>query len=139
MPANTFGYPRTSLADLDPGTYFVQGEFVPYELYERAGLPPTWLPHSCISWGSGNDGAYGKPGGTLYTDVISVTIGGDDADATVALELAHEVHDSRADSPGCAGLGPGVDSEYIKTVQIVSPSLSAFWKPVGFLQSSFSD
>ena len=37
------------------------------------------------------------------------------------------------------GLGPGVDSEYIKTVQIVSPSLSAFWKPVQILQSSSSD
>ena len=108
----------------------MQAEFVPYELYERAGLPPTWLPRSCISWGSGGDGAYGKPGGTLYSDVLSVTIGADatSKEVQVALDLSHEVHDSRADSPGCAGLGPGVDSEYIKTVQIVSPSLSAFWK-----------
>ena len=91
--------------------------------------------------------AIGSSARSLFTsDSARVTIGGganevgdDDGDATVALDLSHEVHASRADSPGCAGLGPGVDSEYIKPVQIVSPSLSAFWKPVQISQSSFSD
>ena len=33
----------------------------------------------------------------------------------------------RATSAGCAGLGDGVDSEWIKTVRIKSELLSAFW------------
>jgi hypothetical protein len=30
-------------------------------------------------------------------------------------------------SPGCAGLGDGVDSDWVKTVRVLSPLLTAFW------------
>lgn len=120
----------TSFASLQ-AEYFVQAELVPYEEYNRKELPPTWLPKSCISYGAGNDGAYGKPGGTLYSSVRRVTLASlRDAGPTAALTLTmdSEVKDSPADSPGCAGLGDGVDSKWIKTVRINSTALGDFWQ-----------
>jgi hypothetical protein len=40
----TIGYPRRSLADLDPGDYFVQGVFNVYEQFHLASGKTLWLP-----------------------------------------------------------------------------------------------
>eukprot|EP00911_Craspedida_sp_UC1_P002699 UC1_evm1s1980 len=175
MPTDTLGYPIAHLSEIDSSEYyFVQAELVPYEVYRRAGLPPTLLPKSCVSFGSGSDGAYGKPGGTLYSEVmrvrlsdyflpppppppppfaaaapapasaasaaataaastsayaaISTTTTGRSSSPPLRLTLSRRVSDTAADSPGCAGLGPGVDSYWIKTVRINSTLLSRFWQ-----------
>src|SRR6185312_1439177 len=40
----TIGYPRRSLADLDPGDYAVQGVFNVYEQFHLASGKTLWLP-----------------------------------------------------------------------------------------------
>ncbi len=40
----TFGYPRRSLADLEPGDYFVQAVFNVYELFHLSTGKNVWLP-----------------------------------------------------------------------------------------------
>jgi len=109
----------------------VQAELVPYKEYNRAGLPATWLPSSCISFHSGGDGAYGKPGGTLFSGVRRISLAELGSTAALAFTLDREVEDSPANSPGCAGLGDGIDGKWIKTVRINSSALEKFWgKPV---------
>ena len=44
IDAKTFGYPRHSLADLDPGDYYVQGVFNVYEEFHLASGKTLWLP-----------------------------------------------------------------------------------------------
>ena len=123
---STLGSPVASLASLADGasTYYVQAELFLYDLYERQGIAgPTWLPKTCVSAGGAN-GQYAKPDGTLFSAVVEVT----------ALSPASSVHLSldrvtpKAVSPGCAGLGDGVDSDWVKTVRVTSPLLSEFWK-----------
>eukprot|EP00746_Dinoflagellata_sp_MGD_P042260 gnl/MRDRNA2_/MRDRNA2_20246_c0_seq1.p1 gnl/MRDRNA2_/MRDRNA2_20246_c0~~gnl/MRDRNA2_/MRDRNA2_20246_c0_seq1.p1 ORF type:complete len:618 (+),score=113.67 gnl/MRDRNA2_/MRDRNA2_20246_c0_seq1:69-1922(+) len=122
-----FGFPAADLADLSqhvqPGdTLYVQAELVVYDLYKRRGMPPTWLPTSCVSK-AGNDGAYDKPDGTLLSDVTQLQISSEHMD----VQLNQKVPDSTPQSPGCAGLGDAVDSAWIKTVRIKSSLLSDFW------------
>ena len=44
VDAKTVGYPRRSLAHLDPGDYFVQGVFNVYEQFHLASGKTVWLP-----------------------------------------------------------------------------------------------
>jgi hypothetical protein len=44
IDAQTFGYPRRSLADLDAGDYFVQAVFNVYEEFHLASGKTVWLP-----------------------------------------------------------------------------------------------
>lgn len=44
VDANTFGYPRRSLADLDPGDYYMQAVFNVYEPFHMASGKTLWLP-----------------------------------------------------------------------------------------------
>jgi hypothetical protein len=44
VDAKTFGYPRRSLTDLDPGDYYVQAVFNVYELFHLASGKSVWLP-----------------------------------------------------------------------------------------------
>lgn len=122
-----FGFPVKDLADLWQrvhlgDTVFVQAELVVYDLYHRAGFSPTWLPTSCVSK-AGNDGAYDKPDGTLLSKVTTVQL----STEPVEISLDQKVPDSTPKSPGCAGLGDAVDSDWIKTVRIRSSLLSKFW------------
>ena len=66
--------------------------------------------------------ADGLPTGTLFSDVVEVDWI-PSSTATLSLELSHRVNVTK--SPGCSGAG--ADTEYIKTVDVVSPKLSAFW------------
>jgi hypothetical protein len=120
------GSPVSSLAQLADGTstYFVQAELFLYDSYDRQGVDsdPTWMPASCVSNGGAN-GEYAKPDGTLFSSVVEVSQLG--PLSSVAISLEHVT--PAAVSPGCAGLGDGVDSDWIKTVRLTSPLLSAFW------------
>lgn len=44
VDAQTFGYPRRSLADIDPGDYYIQAVFNIYELFHLASGKDLWLP-----------------------------------------------------------------------------------------------
>lgn len=48
-------------------------------------------------------------------------------DGVLELSLDHVVPDSTPASPGCAGLGDGVDTDYMKTVRMNSTLLTEFW------------
>ena len=127
--ASPFGFPLRALSDLPPsppggGPWFVQAELAVYVEYARAGLPAVALPTSCVSFGGAN-GEYAKPDGTLLSAVYAYGGGGGGGD--VELRLDRAVPPSRAASPGCAGLGDGVDSPWMKTVRLNSSLLGAFW------------
>jgi hypothetical protein len=124
LNATHMGYPLGSISDLPPKTTFlVQAEFVPYEKVERVGLPPTYLPTSCVS-ASGMNGAYEKPDGTSYSETILWTA----EDPALTINLVNVIPPSKPLSPGCAGLGDGVDSKYIKTLRIRSELLTSFYE-----------
>jgi len=112
-----------SLSDLPDGDYYIQAEVLPYSLYSRKGLEPVYLPKSCVS-SAGMNGEYEKPDGTLFssTELLEVHKGR----ARITLELSAK--QPVASSPGCAGLGDGVDSDWIKTVRLRSDLLSDFWQ-----------
>eukprot|EP00928_Gymnodinium_smaydae_P072961 TRINITY_DN56233_c0_g1_i1.p1 TRINITY_DN56233_c0_g1~~TRINITY_DN56233_c0_g1_i1.p1 ORF type:complete len:618 (+),score=54.39 TRINITY_DN56233_c0_g1_i1:196-2049(+) len=103
-------------------TIYVQAELVVYDLFNRTGLPPTWLPVSCVSK-AGQNGVYAKPDGTLLSRVVKGRL----SDGIIDISLVDQVPDSTPKSPGCAGLGDAVDSEWVKTVRINSSLLSTFW------------
>lgn len=92
-----------------------------YDLYSRTGLPEVWMPTSCVS-SQGNDGMYEKPDGTLYSDVMVI-----DYTSYSSVDMSLNRVIPAAVSDGCAGLGDGVDSDWIKTVRITSDLLSNFW------------
>ena len=101
----------------------MQSEFVPYVKTERKDLPPTFLPSSCVS-ASGSNGAYAKPDGTITSAVHKYD---STTDSELSVTLSDIVPNSTPLSPGCAGLGDGVDSEYIKTFRITSNLLTEFY------------
>ena len=68
----------------------------------------------------GGDGAYGSPPGTLYSDVVNLTL---PSAAEVKLLLSHEV--APVASPGCSGVLH--DTEWIKTVRVDSALLKKLW------------
>ena len=64
IDAKTFGYPRRSLADLDPGDYFVQAVFNVYEEFHLASGKTLWLPPDKGEgqrWNSKPGNPYNKP------------------------------------------------------------------------------
>ena len=116
--STVLGYPRHSLSELS-GAYCVQAELFRFEVYRRGDGVNLTLPSSCVSDGGG-DGAYGSPPGTLYSDVVNLTL---PSAAEVKLSLSHEV--APVASPGCSGVGN--DTEWIKTVRVDSALLKKFW------------
>jgi hypothetical protein len=64
IDAKTFGYPRRSLTDLDPGDYYVQAVFNVYELFHLASGKSVWLPPDKGEgqhWNFKPGNAYNKP------------------------------------------------------------------------------
>mmetsp|Transcript_8992 Transcript_8992/g.18165 ORF Transcript_8992/g.18165 Transcript_8992/m.18165 type:complete len:612 (-) Transcript_8992:97-1932(-) len=125
LPDEAKGYPVprfSDLAELPFQSYNVQAELAVFKEVQREGLPPTFLPTSCVSK-DGSNGAYEKPDGTLYSKPIVWEPG-----TKLDLTLSEIIPDSTPQSRGCAGLGDGVDSDWIKTVRIQSSALSKFYK-----------
>lgn len=122
--AEVAGFPAADLGALKGSRLlYVQAELVVYEEFRREGLPPTWLPTSCVSK-AGANGQYAKPDGTLLSGVVQVDL---KAQGPVRITLDRMVPDSTPGSPGCAGLGDGVDSRWVRTVRINSSLLERFW------------
>ncbi|GMH81152.1 hypothetical protein TrST_g11754 [Triparma strigata] len=121
LEENHFGYPIASLLDLPPSAYTVQAELAVFKEWTRANAPPTFMPTSCVSK-DGSNGSYEKPDGTVHSKPIEWN--GEDS---LELVLEAVIPDSTPASPGCAGLGDGVDSDDIKTVRIKSTMLSEFY------------
>ena len=108
-----------------------------YDVYKRTGLPEVLFPVTCVSNGGAN-GEYAKPNGTPFSDVLKVTI---PFSKTSRIQIQKEEQSNNnysidislsrvtppSKSPGCANLGDGVDSEWIKTVRVKSKLLSKFW------------
>ena len=127
LPKSAFGYPLSSLEDIlssDSQSYLVQAEYVQYKLVERINAPPTYLPVSCVSK-AGSNGSYEKPDGTIYSNPVPYKAG---EETNLDLLLTNIIPDSTPNSRGCAGLGDGIDSDYIKTVRIKSSLLADFYK-----------
>jgi len=121
--ASTRGYPRPSLLEVPAGTYCVQAELFRYSVYKRGDGETLTLPTSCVSPGGG-DGSYGSPPGTLYSDVLQKVRYDPESGSALELTLSHEVKPP-AKLPGCSGTG--ADTDYIKTVTVDSPLLTAWW------------
>ena len=125
LPEEAYGYPLarfSDLNDLPAQSYNVQVELARFKEVHREGLPPTFLPDSCVSK-DGSNGAYEKPDGTIYSKPVVWQFG-----TPLSLTLTEVIPDSTPSSRGCAGLGDGVDSAWIKTVRIQSSALSKFYK-----------
>eukprot|EP01065_Artemidia_motanka_P038448 TRINITY_DN472_c2_g1_i1.p1 TRINITY_DN472_c2_g1~~TRINITY_DN472_c2_g1_i1.p1 ORF type:complete len:604 (+),score=128.84 TRINITY_DN472_c2_g1_i1:55-1866(+) len=115
----SIGYPVHGLGEVPAGEYYVQAELFPYDLYSRGDGEKLFLPKSCVN-PAGNDGSYGSPAGTRYSAVKEVFIG-DGSSLSLSLDFEVPVKPG----PGCSG--KGADTEYIKTVNVLSPRLSKFW------------
>ncbi|MED6307712.1 MAG: hypothetical protein VX563_06845, partial [Planctomycetota bacterium] len=124
------GYPRASLADLEPGEYTMQAQLLVFKTYNRAVGPPVELRESCVS-PYGNDGQYSAPLGTQYSAAVPVTIA---AGSGQQFELTIDRTESAEGKQkmGCAGPGRD-DSAYIRTLRLRSELLSAFWGEDVFL------
>ena len=118
---SVLGFPRDSIADILKERYYVQAEFRNYKIYKRQALPDTLLPTTCVS-AAGQNGQYAKPDGTLLSAVHIW-----DMKLQSELKITLDKKQPPAKSPGCAGLGDAVDSEWIKTFRIKSSLLSAWW------------
>ena len=87
------------------------------------------MPATCVSSGGAN-GEYAKPDGTLFslpTRVLFAAASSPDGGQPAVVDLSLDQVTPPAVSPGCAGLGDGVDSDWIKTVRVTSSLLSTFW------------
>ncbi|GMI53228.1 hypothetical protein ScalyP_jg5415 [Parmales sp. scaly parma] len=124
------GFPIKSIDEVPDGDYFLQAELLPYDLMSRKDLPDVYMPRSCVSC-SGQDGAYDKPDGTLFSEVTTFSITNGSGKAKVLLNSQQPV----GVSAGCAGLGDAIDSEEIKTVRIRSELLSNFWQKDMFIEA----
>lgn len=66
-----------SINDVEPGNYWLQVQILRYDYYKRPN-ETLLLPASCVS-NAGNDGAYGAPPGTLYSEPVELEIGNNDS------------------------------------------------------------
>eukprot|EP00051_Salpingoeca_urceolata_P010367 m.126735 g.126735 ORF g.126735 m.126735 type:complete len:619 (-) comp16685_c0_seq8:50-1906(-) len=129
IPLDTLGYPRKSLADVPKSSLYAQAQLLRYDTYSTLHGKLV-LPVSCINPGGG-DGSYGAPVGTLKSDVVAISW--DPANGDVhKLSLNSAV--PATPSPGCAGNGQ-TDSKYIKTINVTSQLLTAWWGRVTQLQA----
>jgi hypothetical protein len=133
LPAEALGFPLASISEVPPGIYDIQAEVVLYETVSREGLPDTQLPTSCVSK-AGNNGSYERPDGTIVSDVQQLVIDSNGGGAAKVL-IGNTIPDSTPTSPGCAGLGDGVDSDNIKTVRLRSTLVSDFYGKDVFLEA----
>ena len=108
---HVFGYPVQSLADLEPGEYWVQGLLHVYETFHRSDGHVVKLP---MDRGEGQH--WNRAPGNLYSTPKKVTI---DPSQTSALHI-----DLDSMIPP---IPPPEDTQYIKHVKIQSKLLTEFW------------
>jgi hypothetical protein len=111
IDAQVFGYPIASLADLPPGSYWVQGLLHKYETFDRADGHTVQLP---MDRGEGQQ--WSRAPGNLYSQPTKLELD-PSAETSIAIQLDQVI----------PPIEPPTDTKYIKHVSIQSDLLTEFW------------
>lgn len=122
IDAKTFGYPRRSLADLDPGDYYVQAVFNVYEPFHLESGKTVWLPPD-----RGEGQHWNRKPGNPYDAPVKIHF---DPKSSAAIKLALDrtippVAGTGADPEVLAAQQPA--AKWLKYMRFRSPILSRFW------------
>lgn len=111
IDSSAFGYPRASLADIEPGEYWVQGLLNIYQTYNRADGHTVKLPPD-----RGEGQQWNRKPGNLYSQPQKIRIDRHRSE-TIRISL-DQIIPPIPDPP---------ETKYIKHVKIQSELLSDFW------------
>ena len=122
IDTKTFGYPRHSLADLDPGDYTVQAVFNVYEQFHLGDGRTLWLPPD-----RGEGQHWNLKPGNPYSTPVALHL---DAKrpATLALKLDKiiaPIEGTDQDPAVMAARDPG--ARWLRFIRFRSDKLSKFW------------
>jgi len=120
VDTKTFGYPRKSLTDLEPGDYFVQAVFNVYENFHLADGRNLWLPPD-----QGEGQKWNRKPGNLYNEPVKLHI---DPKATLKITLDKvipPIAGTDQDPAVIAAKDPG--AKWLKYMRFKSEKLSKFW------------
>ena len=104
------GYPARTLEDVEPGNYYAQAVLVTYETFNLTTGHTVKLP----THDRGDGQHWVRAPGNLYSTPRRITVGDTES---------YELSMSHVNPP----IPPPPDTEYVKHIRVVSPSLSAFW------------
>jgi len=110
LDESAFGYPVRSLADVTPGTYYVQAVLHLYETFHRSDGRTLKLP---MDRGEGQH--WNLAPGNLYSTPRKVTLAGEEAPIDILLD--------RTIPP----IPEPKDTKYVRHVRIKSELLTKFW------------
>ena len=118
----TFGYPRRSLSDLEPGDYFVQAVFNVYEQFHLATGKTVWLPPD-----KGEGQKWNRKPGNPYDAPVKLHI---DPKAKIALHLTLDktmpaIDGTDQDPAVMAEKSPA--AKWLKYMRFKSDKLTKFW------------
>jgi hypothetical protein len=122
VDAGTFGYPRRSLTDLDPGDYYVQAVFNIYELFHLADGRNLWLPPD-----KGEGQHWERKPGNFYNKPVKIYFD-PKSSATIRLTLDQiipPITGTDEDPEVIAARRP--TSKWLKYMRFRSDKLSQFW------------
>ncbi|MGB6689549.1 MAG: esterase [Terracidiphilus sp.] len=122
VDAQTFGYPRRSLADLDAGDYYVQAVFNIYEQFHLASGKTVWLPPDKGEgqhWNSKPGNPYNKPAKIHFDPKSSATI------KLTLDQVVPPIEGTERDPEVLAKKEPA--AKWLKYMRFRSDKLSAFW------------
>ena len=118
----TFGYPRRSLTEIDPGDYFVQAVFNRYELFHLASGKNVWLPPD-----KGEGQHWNLKPGNPYNTPVKVHFD-PHSPSTIKLTLDKtipSIEGTAADPGVIAKQQPA--AKWLKYMRFRSEKLSQFW------------
>lgn len=120
--AATFGYPRRSLKDLDPGDYFVQAVFNVYQEFHLASGKTVWLPPDKGEgqhWNAKPGNPYNKPEKVHFDPAAGTTL-------KIALDQTiPPIEGTDRDPELLARRSP--DQQWLRYMRFKSDVLSKFW------------
>jgi hypothetical protein len=122
VDAQTFGYPRRSLKDLDAGDYFVQGVFNVYEEFHLASGKTVWLPPD-----KGEGQHWNSKPGNLFSKPVKIHFD-PKAQGTIKIALDQtipKIEGTDRDPEVLAAEQPA--AKWLKHMRLRSEKLSAFW------------
>ncbi|AXC13672.1 hypothetical protein ACPOL_4399 [Acidisarcina polymorpha] len=122
VSAETFGYPRRSLADIDAGDYYVQAVFNVYELFHLASGKSIWLPPD-----KGEGQHWNAKPGNPYSRPVKLHFD-PNSGATIRLTLDQvipPVEGTDQDPLVIAARSPA--NKWLKYMRFRSEKLSKFW------------
>ncbi len=122
VDASTFGYPRHSLTDLDPGDYYVQAVFNVYELFHLASGANLWLPPD-----KGEGQHWERKPGNFYNKPVQIHFD-PKSPATIHISLDQvipPIAGTDEDPAVIAAKSPA--AKWLKYMRYRSEKLSQFW------------